>query len=777
MKIYLENFKCYTKREFDLGENGITLIKGMSGIGKSSILDSIYFALYGKGMKILKHGTKSCKVIFSISDITITRTKGPLRLVYQKGETIHEDKAAQAVIDEMFGKNYEGTGYMKQNDNQSFILLPPTDKLVFIEQYAFLGIDMSTYKEHIKEVRQKRDTKLTSISSQLQLTSDVLGEKEEPEYVNPPSTTDKKLIKKRVQQTQTDISNEKMRIESLNKSHTAFLSLQTYTQTTNTQIQELQHNNKNCNMTQQEKEKETLTQSLTQLKDELKTYLRDRRYMNDAYQLQLDKNRYTEMYQKELDSLVDTQTSLQNTVWADHTKEECIEKINRYNDYKRDKISYKKNVASLEKKTHTDVHIIDTQIQELRHKIQNAEISSHTYTCPKCDTKLCIVKHSLKSCEDKEVMPKKEFNDATSALQTLTSKRDKALATNRRIEELQQAINTFKDTYKTVPDNVSSYYEEHLQLETKLEQVSDKINRKDILVGMKKELDDRENNIHTIDNFKEIDEEDTRSRINTINADITRINVNIKQYKDISCQIKRLETNIQTKKELFIKKYGEISGEEEIQKDISDAKKNVVVLEEMLDKHRNDQLQLEKYTTYKSEYADYKEWCEKYDELSKKEIDMSNKVCSINILRDTLADAESIAVGNVINRIQDMVQDYLDVFFVDDGMTITLKTFKEDKKKKTKAQINVEISYKGMDCTISMLSGGELQRLMLAFNLGISDMYNLPFIMLDETMSNLDEDTTQTIVDGIKEKCKDKLVIIIAHQVVSGVFDKTIDVQ
>ena len=27
------------------------------------------------------------------------------------------------------------------------------------------------------------------------------------------------------------------------------------------------------------------------------------------------------------------------------------------------------------------------------------------------------------------------------------------------------------------------------------------------------------------------------------------------------------------------------------------------------------------------------------------------------------------------------------------------------------------------------------------------------------------------------EKCKDKLVIIIAHQVVAGVFDKTIDVQ
>ena len=86
------------------------------------------------------------------------------------------------------------------------------------------------------------------------------------------------------------------------------------------------------------------------------------------------------------------------------------------------------------------------------------------------------------------------------------------------------------------------------------------------------------------------------------------------------------------------------------------------------------------------------------------------------------------------------------------------------------------LDYKGMECTTGMLSGGELQRVMLAFNLAMSEIYNLPFILLDETMSNLDEDTTQTIVDGIKERCGDKLVVIIGHQVVSGVFDKIIDV-
>ena len=57
------------------------------------------------------------------------------------------------------------------------------------------------------------------------------------------------------------------------------------------------------------------------------------------------------------------------------------------------------------------------------------------------------------------------------------------------------------------------------------------------------------------------------------------------------------------------------------------------------------------------------------------------------------------------------------------------------------------------------------------------DTFGWGVVLSDETMSNLDEDTTQVLVDGIKEKCSDKLVVIIAHQVVSGVFDKTIEIQ
>ena len=35
-----------------------------------------------------------------------------------------------------------------------------------------------------------------------------------------------------------------------------------------------------------------------------------------------------------------------------------------------------------------------------------------------------------------------------------------------------------------------------------------------------------------------------------------------------------------------------------------------------------------------------------------------------------------------------------------------------------------------MNCELKMLSGGEIQRIVLAFNLALSDMFNIPILLL-----------------------------------------------
>ena len=71
---------------------------------------------------------------------------------------------------------------------------------------------------------------------------------------------------------------------------------------------------------------------------------------------------------------------------------------------------------------------------------------------------------------------------------------------------------------------------------------------------------------------------------------------------------------------------------------------------------------------------------------------------------------------------------------------------------------------KGLDYKIndsaSNISGGEKQRLMLACNL--SKPYD--FYIFDEITSNVDNDSEQIIIDLIKNKCKQSIVMFITHR-------------
>ena len=92
MKIHLKNFKCWNKKTVELDQNGIQLLTGESGKGKSSIMDAIYFCLYGELQKIITHGEKSCEVKIHHNDIFITRSRRPNRLIVETSEEKYEDE-------------------------------------------------------------------------------------------------------------------------------------------------------------------------------------------------------------------------------------------------------------------------------------------------------------------------------------------------------------------------------------------------------------------------------------------------------------------------------------------------------------------------------------------------------------------------------------------------------------------------------------------------------------------------------------------------------------
>ena len=125
MKITLKNFRCYENSTFDFGEQGLALLSGGSGAGKTSILLGVYFALFGTGTKLTMYGKSSCSITLEFNGMTITRTKKPNRLIV---DSIYEDDVAQSIIDKKFGGSFKTTGYISQNARDSFILMSPIEK-------------------------------------------------------------------------------------------------------------------------------------------------------------------------------------------------------------------------------------------------------------------------------------------------------------------------------------------------------------------------------------------------------------------------------------------------------------------------------------------------------------------------------------------------------------------------------------------------------------------------------------------------------------------------
>ena len=118
---------------------------------------------------------------------------------------------------------------------------------------------------------------------------------------------------------------------------------------------------------------------------------------------------------------------------------------------------------------------------------------------------------------------------------------------------------------------------------------------------------------------------------------------------------------------------------------------------------------------------------------------------------------------------------YLEQFFPNNPITVQISPFKETKKD-IKPSINIIVGYKGIDTDINSLSGGEYDRVTLSIVLALNTMFGSTLLMLDESISSLDEELTGDIIEVLKDNMKDKVIIIVSHQIPTGLFDGVVNV-
>lgn len=776
MKIRLNNIKCYEDETFDFGDSGIALLSGQSGKGKSSIIQGIYFALFGSGSKITSFGKTTCRVELEFDDIKVVRSKNPNKLVVNDSM---EDKVAQEFINIKFGNTFDVTGYIPQNAMKSFVLMSATDKLAFLEKFAFSDLDLNSLKDKCKSYITSKHSELIESTARLETMNEVVDGMEEPEYVDFPLSVKNGNYKESIKVAEKNLSiiNLKIdvisnRIEELTKEERDILTSKNNQNILEEHISNLNYDLEALKPKQDEVSEYIGDESLQEYVSELETLVKNRDHINRKNKLETDTESMSQILKEETENMKSRLSDIKTNTWTEYSHEEWKDIKDSldimYQDAKR--------ISKIQAKI-TNKGTIE-EMKTLRSEIKKCMGSKHS--CPSCNKTLCLVDNSL-------VLTEHENEYDTSDKNTLRRKLEEVEESIRLTGEVNDIIDSYEDeitdikSLKSDIEYMENYGSEQVHNEKLIKKIQHDLDN-GIFSSVCKTLMENVENLR----IELLNEEVLSDSVISDAFDEQELRDIIKEqtmlkYKNNT--LREQETNMKIKLDKYKSELSELKnrniGKWSTQEIINIIETNKTELSVLKDKKEDISQKLTKVERWK----DMNEQLKKYNSMEEKIIDLQkdetrnqHEYAALLTLKDKILEAESIAVANVINSINTHAKVYLDEFFETDPITVELKAFK-NVKNTVKAQINMDIEYKGMECDLCMLSGGEISRVVLAYTLALAEMFNTPLLLLDECTASLDQETADHVFESIRDNFNGKLTLIVAHQVVTGTFDRIISLD
>jgi DNA repair exonuclease SbcCD ATPase subunit len=809
MKIHLQNFRCYVDETFDFGVKGLSLLSGPSGQGKSSIMMGIYFALFGSGSKVVAYGKSSCKVELWFDGMHIVRTKRPNILVV---DDIYEDEAGQSIINKKFGDTFNVTGYISQNALNSFILMSPVEKLGFLEKFAFRDVDLVKIKCRNKALISKRRDALIETTSKLEIAESFLKELELPEKINFPvkckiSDREKVIKNEKIKHRNchTKVKREKNYIKKLEREINDIKVLDASVQGQKDSLSTILKNIQNVDE-QHELLEYDGDHILKDYKQRLETLISRRNLCILETQYETDKNRLGDMKVSEIKDKQDEITQIDSDLWSEYTNTELIDNIKEYKQCIRHSNTLKKlkdeliecDVTIEELQMKTDELTKEREILDEK-KLLHEEKSSYktVYECPCCLIKLNFNGNSLHlantvlhECDSnieevtKDIkLCKKNISMLEKSIPVYQNRLDKSILLKSKIldiEGLYEDISSLDGVSEDLEYLIEYQYSQQ-GLEKRKEILKNDLINENFSASYQKftksveilDLQIRELTSVCGLSDENMKEDELRYLIRDQKHIKDSLDSLLLRKKSLYNDKERCSNKIEKAQVNHIETYGTVKNIDTLLNSIETHISNIKSLVQKRIGHEKTLTDIESWKKYYESITKYNSWKSKVVDLSLKEKEDRGKYSSSTILKEKILEAESIAMLNIIDSINIHAQLYLDSFFVENPISARLVTFKKTKKS-TKPQINIEIEYKGMEADMNMLSGGELSRVILAYTLALGEMFSTPLVLLDECTSSLDQELTDVVFDAIREHFNGKLVLIVAHQVVTGTFDNTI---
>jgi exonuclease SbcC len=795
MELSIKNFKSIVDKKFAFAR-GTTLLEGPSGAGKTSVLEAFIYVLVGQPKKVAPVGTTKKTVVRLVGKFEegdgdayeITRSTRPNRLLLRRGDDEHEDDAAQAVIDDLVGACFFRVSYLPQEQSKSFMRLSPSDKLDFLKTFAIADRHVGDrWKILCRDESRACKSRLAHAQGQLLVREerlrDIDDDAQEPPFPTTCSRKSRSVVEKNMIVRQKNCARNISKLRSLRDDivdhDRAVEVLEVHRSHATRAIEEVRDKLKRLD--DEEARDADLLDAFDDILEQVSWYDAVESLRRDEKEL----DAITRVRRRELESELE-----RISPWPDETREDAL----AYIEDVRAAL-----VAAEEIRRIGDVHPLETllrEIDDVAREIDDArailERDSRTFACPACDQTIKIhihtnVVHAVDDGGDdggddgdggdvdvQRLREKiRDLQERERYLQNLH--RDES-AKAKRIDELREEFEGFDVAstsalrqFKKSLRDFEKYVKANDELDMRVEQIREEIRVVDTsgsIKLLKKKIDDAR---EALADAPTIAEADARRRLRDAERQRQLQATRAHRRSDLEKKLVEIDRDRKNRDAAFLETWKNFSSKmtvEDVDADI-----------EELARRRDDAVELhQKIQDWK---RDLKMWEDAREELvaaeeARARIDSATREASgFAELAALIQQAETLALMKVVEQINLRARSYLDNFFQDDPIEVMLMTHKTVKSsKKVKATIAIDVSHRGHDISFDALSAGEKARVVIAFNLALADLLGAKILFLDEVTANLDPELTEEIFETIKTISDAKYIVVVAHQVVSGVFDR-----
>lgn len=737
MKITLKNFRHAPSFELTLPDSGLVLLKGETGKGKTTILDAIYDAVTGMADDVVPwDGSLPVSVTLEMPTMTIIRTHKPetLSVVLPTGQAF-TGESAQFKIFEVLGMashiEFTASSYIRQRMEGSLLSLKPAEQLRFIQRLAFGEDDPEVYKQRINNQVTNR------LNNRDKLTYNCTADKD---------AYDREAS--RMRNLEQSIGPEPkpptMPGQSYQEMCEADLWLTEQRQKNDKRLIELNNLMKHPGQIARKKlhsEQEAVLKENQKLQDQFKSYA------DEVANLTLPWAKMSSDDQQEaMKNLLEKKTYLK---WRSDVTSFTVEMKSNFPDF-----DGKGAVAFLKSKWDVNQVALDMARQHLssvRTQIAQYSIVATAQPCPSCNTPLTMQGGKI-VCADcpSDVAPEVVLNLAKTKEASLIREQGELLEKNLAIKIALNLAEKLAEAKMADPEPTLKTLEEVEAKRSELNLYRDQqINLASEWSNISKAMDKIQG---------------------TISANACRLVAITKTVSETDAAGILTEEQIEVERHQIAEQNKAIA---EKQAEMEQPMQNYEKYLNQLTVHRSEAARLAKMRD------DLEIMAQKVQESDRKINDNTLRLAASLRLKECSDAAAISATEMIINSINQYATNHISGLFPNGGTSVKLLSGMKLKTGDERSKLSLEVIHKGVAVgrTIRPLSGGEKDRIKVAFQLALAEIYNAPLLMFDEPFAGIDVENTIDICLGLlKRFSQGKLVIMAQHAAPSEPFDLIVEV-